>query len=73
MTQLIVFRAIQGVGAGALMPIGMTIIGDLFPPECSGKMQGLFRRRIRFMSVIGPAVGGFIVELVRGRLPKFGV
>jgi MFS family permease len=39
MTQLIVFRAIQGIGAGALIPIGMTIIGDLFPPERSGKMQ----------------------------------
>ncbi|UVI28832.1 MFS transporter [Paenibacillus spongiae] len=42
MTQLVVFRAIQGIGAGALMPIGMTIIGDLFPAERTGKMQGLF-------------------------------
>jgi MFS family permease len=43
MTQLIVFFAVQGIGAGALMPIGMRrIIGDLFPPERSGKMQGLF-------------------------------
>lgn len=42
MTQLIVFFAVQGIGAGALMPIGMTIIGDLFPPERRGKMQGLF-------------------------------
>ncbi|MGQ3478727.1 MFS transporter [Paenibacillus sp. TY11] len=42
MTQLIILRAIQGIGVGALIPIGMTIIGDLFPPERSGKMQGLF-------------------------------
>ncbi|WP_274652799.1 MDR family MFS transporter [Paenibacillus humicola] len=62
MTQLIVFRAIQGIGAGALMPIAMTIIGDIFPPDRRGKMQGLFGAVFGLSSVIGPAVGGFIVD-----------
>ncbi|QHW34807.1 MFS transporter [Paenibacillus rhizovicinus] len=62
MTQLIVFRAIQGIGAGALMPIAMTIIGDIFPPDRRGKMQGIFGAVFGLSSVIGPAVGGFIVD-----------
>jgi EmrB/QacA subfamily drug resistance transporter len=62
MTELIVFRAIQGVGAGALMPIAMTIIGDIFPPDRRGKMQGIFGAVFGLSSVIGPAVGGFIVD-----------
>lgn len=62
MTQLIIFRAIQGIGAGALMPIAMTIIGDIFPPDRRGKMQGIFGAVFGLSSVIGPAVGGFIVD-----------
>lgn len=62
MTQLIIFRAIQGIGAGALMPIAMTIIGDIFPPERRGKMQGIFGAVFGLSSVVGPAVGGFIVD-----------
>jgi MFS family permease len=38
MTELIVFRGIQGIGAGALMPLAMTIIGDIYPPDQRGKM-----------------------------------
>lgn len=64
MTELIIFRGIQGIGAGALMPIAMTIIGDIFPPDKRGKMQGLFGAVFGLSSVIGPAVGGFIVEHV---------
>ena len=41
-TQLSIYRAIQGVGGGALMPIAFTIIFDIFPPEKRGKMTGLF-------------------------------
>ncbi len=41
MTQLILFRAIQGLGAGAMMPIVQAIIGDVFPPAERGKWQGL--------------------------------
>lgn len=62
MTELIVFRAIQGIGAGALMPIAMTVIGDIFPPERRGKMQGLFGAVFGLSSVVGPAIGGFIVD-----------
>jgi EmrB/QacA subfamily drug resistance transporter len=62
MSELIIFRAIQGLGAGALMPISMTIIGDLFPPDKRGKMQGLFGAVFGLSSVIGPAVGGFLTD-----------
>lgn len=44
------------------MPISMTIIGDLFPPERRGRMQGLFGAVFGLSSVVGPAVGGFLVE-----------
>ncbi|SDW19132.1 MFS transporter [Paenibacillus sp. CF384] len=62
MTELIIFRAIQGIGAGALMPIAMTIIGDIYPPDRRGKMQGIFGAVFGLSSVLGPAVGGFIVD-----------
>ncbi|SEB78818.1 MDR family MFS transporter [Paenibacillus sp. GP183] len=64
MTELIIFRAIQGIGAGALMPIAMTIIGDIFPPDRRGKMQGIFGAVFGLSSVLGPAVGGFLVDNV---------
>ncbi|MEO5964346.1 MAG: MFS transporter, partial [Candidatus Limnocylindrales bacterium] len=42
MTQLIIFRGVQGLGAGALFPISLAVIGDLFSPAERGKYQGLF-------------------------------
>jgi EmrB/QacA subfamily drug resistance transporter len=62
MTQLIIFRGIQGLGAGALMPITMTIVGDLYPPEKRGKFMGLFGAVFAISSIFGPTLGGFIVE-----------
>lgn len=62
MTQLIVFRAIQGLGAGALVPLGMTIIGDIFTLKERAKMQAYFSGVWGFSSVIGPVVGGFITD-----------
>lgn len=62
MTQLIVFRAIQGLGAGALVPLGMTIIGDTFTLEERAKMQAYFSGVWGLSSVIGPVVGGFITD-----------
>ncbi len=62
MMQLIIFRGIQGIGAGALMPLAMTIIGDLFPPEKRGKMQGIIGAVFGISSIAGPAIGGFITE-----------
>lgn len=62
MTQLILFRAVQGLGAGALMPIAFTIIGDLYPPDKIGKFQGLFGAVFALSSIVGPALGGLITE-----------
>src|SRR5215207_1634025 len=59
--QLIGFRAIQGLGAGAVMPMSMTIIGDAFGVERRAKMQGFFAAVWGTSSVIGPALGGLIV------------
>ncbi|HEV7902604.1 MAG TPA: MDR family MFS transporter [Pyrinomonadaceae bacterium] len=62
MTQLIVFRAIQGLGAGALVPLGMTIIGDIFTVAERARMQAYFSGVWGFSSVIGPILGGFITD-----------
>ncbi len=62
MTQLIVFRAIQGLGAGALVPLGMTIIGDIFTVAERARMQAYFSGVWGFSSVIGPVLGGFITD-----------
>lgn len=62
MTQLIAFRAIQGLGAGALIPLGMTIIGDIYTLRERTRMQALFSGVWGFSSVIGPVAGGFITD-----------
>ncbi|MFT8872633.1 MAG: MDR family MFS transporter [Sporolactobacillus sp.] len=67
MAQLIIFRAIQGVGAGAVMPITFTIIGDLYPGEQRAKMQGLFSSVWGIAGLLGPLVGGFLVDHVSWR------
>ncbi|WP_445670248.1 MDR family MFS transporter [Paenibacillus sp. PL2-23] len=62
MEQLIIYRAIQGIGGGALMPIVFTIIFDLFPGEKRGKMMGLFGAVFGISSVFGPIMGGAITD-----------
>jgi len=62
--QLSAFRAIQGIGGGALMPIAFTIIFDIFPPERRGKMTGLFGAVFGLSSVIGPLLGAYITEYI---------
>lgn len=62
MEQLIIFRAIQGLGAGAVLPIVLTIIGDIFSLEERARVQGLFSGVWGLSSVIGPFVGGLIVD-----------
>ncbi len=62
MTQLIIYRGIQGLGAGAMMPIAMAIIGDIFPPSERGKWQGLIVAVFGLASIIGPTLGGWITD-----------
>lgn len=62
MEQLIIYRAIQGIGGGALMPIVFAIIFDMFPAEKRGKMMGLFGAVFGISSVFGPIMGGAITD-----------
>lgn len=64
MTQLILFRAIQGLGAGSLFPIALAVIGDLFTPAERGKYQGFFGAVFGISAIIGPWLGGFLTERV---------
>src|SRR6186997_2502932 len=67
MAQLIIFRAIQGLGAGALIPLGMTIIGDTFTLKERAKMQAYFSGVWGLSSVVGPIIGGFITDQISWR------
>jgi EmrB/QacA subfamily drug resistance transporter len=62
MTQLVVFRAIQGLGSAALFSLSFTIIADLFTPRERGKFMGLFGATFGLASAIGPLVGGFFTD-----------
>ncbi len=62
MEQLILFRGIQGLGAGALFPVSLAVIGDLFSPQERGKYQGLFGAVFGVSALVGPALGGFITD-----------
>ncbi|MGZ6272296.1 MAG: MDR family MFS transporter [Candidatus Limnocylindrales bacterium] len=62
MWQLILFRGIQGIGAGSLFPVALAVIGDLFTPAERGKYQGLFGAVFGIAFIIGPALGGFITD-----------
>jgi len=64
MWQLILFRGIQGIGAGSLFPIALAVIGDLFTPAERGKYQGLFGAVFGLSALIGPALGGIITDNV---------
>lgn len=64
MEQLVVFRLIQGIGAGALATIPFTIIGDVFTFEERGKVQGWISSVWGISGIIGPVTGGLIVDLV---------
>lgn len=61
-TQLSIYRAIQGVGGGALVPIAFTIMFDLFPPEKRGKMGGMFGAVFGLSSIFGPLLGAYITD-----------
>ena len=67
MVQLIVFRMVQGLGAGALMTLGYTIIAELFGLERRAKMQGYISSVWGVASLIGPWVGGLLTDHVSWR------
>jgi EmrB/QacA subfamily drug resistance transporter len=67
MGALIAFRAVQGLGAGAIQPITMTIVGDLFDVRERARMQGLFGAVWGIAGLVGPLLGGAIVHLVGWR------
>jgi EmrB/QacA subfamily drug resistance transporter len=62
MMQLVAFRALQGVGAGAIQPIAMTVLGDIYTPAERAKIQGYSSSVFGISAILGPALGAFIVE-----------
>ncbi|CAL9577288.1 MDR family MFS transporter [Streptomyces sp. enrichment culture] len=62
MSQLIAFRALQGLGGGGLIVLSMAIVGDLVPPRERGRYQGLFGAVFGTTSVLGPLLGGLFTE-----------
>ena len=62
MTELILYRAIQGLGGGGLMVVSMAVVGDIIPPRQRGKYQGFFGGVFGLATVLGPLIGGFFVD-----------
>ena len=70
MMQLIVFRALQGLGAGALMTVSFAIMADLYPPRERGRLFGVFGSVFGLATVVGPFIGGFFTD--HGAVTLFG-
>ena len=64
MWQLVAARGVQGLGAGALFPIALAVIGDLFAPSERGRYQGLFGAVFGLSVLVGPAIGGLITDTI---------
>jgi EmrB/QacA subfamily drug resistance transporter len=62
MLQLVLFRALQGLGAGALMTVSFAVMADLYPPRERGKLFGIFGSVFGLATVIGPFIGGFFTD-----------
>lgn len=67
MPSLIVFRAIEGFGAGAIQPIAATILGDIYTPEERARVQGLVSSVFGVAAVIGPSMGAFLIQYISWR------
>ncbi|MFD1705725.1 MDR family MFS transporter [Siminovitchia sediminis] len=67
MKQLIIFRLIQGVGAGAVMPVATTIVGDIYTAEERAQVQGYLSSVWGISAIMGPAAGGLLVEYISWR------
>ena len=67
MTQLIFARAVQGVGAGGVMPLAFILIGEMFSLEQRTRMQGVFSGVWGVSSIVGPLLGGFLVDQLSWR------
>ncbi|MFH1764292.1 MAG: MDR family MFS transporter [Gemmatimonadota bacterium] len=65
--QLILFRAIQGVGAGGVIPVAITVVGDIYSLEERGRIQGIFSGVWAISSLVGPAAGGLITDFLSWR------
>ena len=65
--QLVFFRALQGIGAGGVMPISVTLVGDIYTLEERGRIQGVFSAVWGIASLVGPIVGGLVTDLLSWR------
>ncbi|WP_462413533.1 MDR family MFS transporter [Neobacillus sp. Marseille-QA0830] len=67
MTALVIFRGVQGLGAGGMLPLSMIIVGDLYTIEKRGKIQAIFSSIWAISSIVGPVLGSFFVEALTWR------
>ncbi|MBW5448670.1 DHA2 family efflux MFS transporter permease subunit [Cohnella sp. CFH 77786] len=63
--ELSIYRAIQGIGGGALVPIAFTIMFDAVPPEKRGKLMGLFGAVFGMSSIFGPLLGAYLTDYIK--------
>nr|WP_240627422.1 DHA2 family efflux MFS transporter permease subunit [Thermoflavimicrobium daqui] len=70
---MLIGRLIQAIGAGVLMPLVMTIILSIFPPESRGKGMGIFGLGIMFAPAIGPTLSGWVIEHYSWRVLFYGM